>query len=47
MEFGGSVTALIWGARAEEWDKRYPWAIGRCEGWLAQGDFRTFLADFV
>src|SRR6516225_7904699 len=28
-EFGGSVTALIWGAKAEEWDKLYPWAVGR------------------
>jgi hypothetical protein len=28
-EFGGSVTALIWGAKARDWDTRYPWAVGR------------------
>ena len=28
-EFGGSVTALIWGAKARDWDTQYPWAVGR------------------
>ena len=28
-EFGGNATALIGGAKAGEWDRRYPWAAGR------------------
>ena len=28
-EFGGSVVALIWGTKRQDWDRCHPWAAGR------------------
>jgi hypothetical protein len=28
-EFGGSVVALIWGTKRQDWDRSHPWAAGR------------------
>jgi hypothetical protein len=28
-EIGGSVVALIWGTKRNDWDSRHPWAAGR------------------
>jgi hypothetical protein len=28
-EFGGSVVALIWGTKGQDWDRCHPWAAGR------------------
>jgi len=28
-EFGGSVIALIWGTKRQDWDRCHPWAAGR------------------
>jgi hypothetical protein len=28
-EIGGSVVALIWGTKRQDWDRCHPWAAGR------------------
>jgi hypothetical protein len=40
-EFGGSVIALLWGAKKSAWDESYPWARGR------QAEIYDFVAKEV